>query len=128
MTGSETDEHRCQRPGCNRRLTSERSKQRGYGPTCYRKMSAALAGLTDDQVDEAIEIVRLGAVRPTRRPGVWIVDSAGFDAEYRVTPDGGCSCRHGVGRLTADDQPCKHAGALRLTIAITPRNLLSQAA
>ncbi len=121
MTATETDEHRCQRPGCGRKLTSELSKRRGYGRACYRKMSAALAGLSDTQADEAIEIVELGAVRPTSRPGIWAVDSADFDAEYRTTPDGMCNCRHGVGRLTADDQPCKHVGALRLTIAITRR-------
>lgn len=125
---TETDEHRCQRPGCGRKLTSPLSKRRGYGPTCWNKMATALAGLSDDQVDEAIEIVELGAVRPSSRPGIWIVDSTDFTDQYRVTPDGMCNCRHGVKRLTADEQPCKHAGALRLTIAITPRALLTKAA
>ncbi len=122
-TITETDEHRCQRPGCGRKLTSPQSKRRGYGPTCWRILAAALAGLSDDQVDEAIEIVELGAVRPTNRPAIWLVDSTDFDATYRVTPDGACDCRHGVKRLHADDQPCKHVGAVRLTIAITPRRL-----
>ena len=122
-TDTETDEHRCQRPGCGRKLSSELSKRRGFGRACWRKMRTALNGLSNDQFDEAVEIVELGAVRPTKRPGIWAVDSTDFKAEYRTKVDGACNCRCGVQRLTIDDKPCKHVGALRLTIAITPRSI-----
>jgi hypothetical protein len=113
---TETREVRCQRPGCGRKLTSAKSRAAGYGPTCVRKMSAALDGLSDQQVDEAAEIAEAGGVRPTSREGVWGVASADWAAEYRTMADGHCNCRHGVGRLNATDNPCKHVGALRLTL------------
>jgi hypothetical protein len=90
-------------------------------------MAAALAGLSDTQVDKAIDIVENGGVHPTSRPGVYGVESGDFDAEYRTTPAGLCSCRHGVGILTVDDNPCAHVGALRVSL-ITLRNSLMKVA
>jgi hypothetical protein len=100
MTSTESHTHRCQRPGCNRRLTSARSIRDGYGRTCRRKMAAALTGLSDTQVDEATEIFENGGVRPTSREGVYGVASGDGSAEYRTTPAGPCSCRHGVSIAT----------------------------
>lgn len=114
MTSTESHTRRCQRPGCNRKLTSERSQREGFGRVCRRKMAEALAGLSDNQVDKAVDIAENGGVRPTGRPGVYAVESGDFDAEYRTTPAGLCSCRHGVGILSVGDNPCAHVGALRL--------------
>ena len=127
MTSTESHVHRCQRPGCNRKLTSARSIRDGYGRACRAKMAEALRGLSDQQVDEAAEIAENGGVRPTSRPGVFGVSSGDWTAEYRTTTDGRCNCRHGVGMLLADDNPCKHVGALRLTL-VTVRGSLAKAA
>ena len=121
MTSTESHTHRCQRPGCNRKLTSARSQRDGYGRTCRRKMAAALAGLSDQQVDEAIEIAENRGVRPTSRPGVYAVQSGDFTTEYRTTPAGPCSCRHGVGITAVGDNPCKHVGALRVYLITVRR-------
>lgn len=56
---------------CNRTLTAEESIKRGYGPTCHRKIQAAVRNLPvfkPEQIAKAEELIEDGgiiAIRPT---------------------------------------------------------------
>jgi len=120
-------EHRCLRPGCGRKLTSEASVRAGYGPVCLRKIRAAALeearkDFTDEQQAKATELIRDGGIVPTPRRGVFQAVSSKGDATYLVHACG-CNCPGGL----RAKRPCYHTLAARI-LGIASRRSLAKAA
>lgn len=96
---------------CGRLLTSPHSIATGFGPGCtrhFRRVAPTLPGFTRRQVDDALELLELGGIRPLRGRRVWLtVGHRG--ATYRTASSGQCTCIAGI-----HGKPCHHAAAVRL--------------
>jgi hypothetical protein len=112
MTSTEiTETVKCRR--CHRPLTSAGSRSAQIGPRCAA-IEAATKGLNAKQAGEALEIAADGGVIPSGHKGVWLVTSGDGESVYRTTPAGQCNCKWG--QRTRPGKPCKHVGAVLITI------------
>lgn len=119
MNGGGGHEH-CLRSGCGRKLTAAASRQRGYGPVCWRRIQSAAAGTAPSQTRakpeqhaKALELIASGGIRPLSRDGVFAAKSSDgtavyvTDAIYQT-----CTCKAGQrGRY------CYHLAAAEILTA-----------
>ncbi len=108
--------HRCLRPGCGRKLTSEASIARGYGRRCAAKIRAAresadLSAWTPKQVEQARELIEDAALVPAGRDGVFLAVSTDGTEVYRCAA-GFCECPAGQ-----KEKHCYHVCAVTITLA-----------
>ena len=108
--------HRCLRPGCGRKLTSEASIARGYGRHCAAKIRAAresadLSAWTPKQVEQARELIEDGGLVPADREGVFFAVSTDGSEVYRCAAEF-CECPAGL-----KDSHCYHVCSVVITLA-----------
>ncbi len=110
---------RCLRPACRRKLTNPASRERGYGPVCWRRMresaiADAIAGYTPEQVEKAVQLIADNGLIATGRAGVYQAASSDGSTSYLCTADI-CNCKGGsnYGR-------CYHMLAVRIMAAVAP--------
>lgn len=100
---------------CGRHLTATLSIARGFGPTCWSKISAAFAqALTEHkqhQVAKAIELIEVAGIITLRRRTFQVVASNGID-RYLTAPES-CTCPAG----TRGIHTCYHRIAAQVLIA-----------
>jgi hypothetical protein len=97
---------------CHRVLRTAKSIALGFGPTCYRKITAQAkaraitAAYKPHQIAKAQELLALGALVPLRGNRVFMVPSTEKDGTARVyrTHRNACTCPAGVKGV----HPCKH--------------------
>jgi hypothetical protein len=100
---------------CGRKLTSATSRERGTGPTCDRKLRAAMTAIGETfsarQIAAAVELITDGGVVVGPSKACIAVSSDG-STTYAVDPTGGtCACKAGQ-----HGRACYHlAAALALT-------------
>lgn len=94
--------------GCGRKLTSAQSIARGFGPTCYRRISAATKAIAlvtkPKAMEAATEILRKGMIRKIEAD-VYSVLSSDMHTTYYVD-HGVCGCPAG-----SHGRQCKHVVA-----------------
>ncbi|OHV20288.1 hypothetical protein BBK14_08665 [Parafrankia soli] len=99
---------------CGRALTSPLSVAVGLGPGCTRHIRLTvptLTGYSDQQLEDALELLELGGLTPLRGRRVWLtVGHRG--ATYRTAVTGHCTCVAGL-----YGKPCHHAAAVHLVAA-----------
>lgn len=86
---------RCARPGCGRALTSPKSVERGFGPTCWARIqrSARNTRFSPTVQSKADELTGIG-IRVDGRELLLFPSSDGTDT-YRTTPNA-CTCKAGL--------------------------------
>ena len=99
MTSTAEHEH-CLAPGCGRRLYCAKSRARGYGWGCWRRIRAAakaealaakLAAFTARQIEQAVELIEDAAVIPAAVIGWFHVVSTDGSEIYEATAST-CPC------------------------------------
>ena len=115
----DTTEHTAKCLRCGRTLRAAASVKRQYGRGCWTLMRAAalaeaVKGFAAKQVEAARELIELGAVVATSRPGVFAVVSTDGERTYKAHRET-CTCPSGLRRLTACT--CKHSLAVRILTA-----------
>ena len=114
MTGTDTHAH-CLRKGCGRRLTAPASVAAGYGPTCLRKVRAAVetvaAAFKPAQVAAALQLIGSGQITPADARGAYLVTSSDGLVDYLTTAST-CNCPAARRHLA-----CKHRCGVQLYAA-----------
>ena len=115
----DTTKHTAKCLRCGRTLRAAASVKRQYGRGCWTLIRAAalaeaVKGCAVKQVEAARELIELGAVVATRRPGVFAVVSTDGERTYKTHRET-CTCPSGLRRLTACT--CKHSLAVRIIMA-----------
>jgi hypothetical protein len=91
--------------GCGRKLTATASVARGLGPTCNRRIKAAVAALAlhtkPAQISKAAELIRTGAIVRIETDVYSVVSSDGITVYY--VDHGVCGCPAGM-----HGRECKH--------------------
>jgi hypothetical protein len=110
MTGT-TEHEKCIK--CGRRLYCAKSRARGYGWGCWRRIRAArklaaLVNFTRQQIADAIEIIEDAAIVPGTVPGLFHAVSSDGTGIYQATA-GTCSC--------PATKACKHNAAVIMVTA-----------
>ena len=93
-------EHTAKCLRCGRTLRAAASVKRQYGRGCWTLIRAAalaeaVKGFTARQVDAARELIELGAVIATSRPGVFRVVSTDGERTYKTHSET-CNCPSGL--------------------------------
>lgn len=104
---------------CHRVLRAADSIARGYGPTCFAKVRAALASVTDqlagfstEQVRAASDVIADAAIVPSSTRGLYIVVASKGDDRY-LTGAQTCSCK-----AAQYGRPCYHRAAALIMDAV----------
>ena len=85
---------------CGRRLTSTKSVATGYGPTCTRKVKAAVkaeivAAHKPQAIAKAEELIEQGGIVPIRGRRIFAVVASNGTDTYKTAPQG-CTCPAGI--------------------------------
>lgn len=117
MTGTlDKDEQRCLR--CGRRLTAKASRSAGMGRTCRARVREAIATIElpeakPEQHAKAVELIEMGGVVPTSRPGVFAAVSSDGTTFYVVdAAEATCTCK-----AAQNGRYCYHLAAATLILA-----------
>lgn len=106
MTTTSTKRHTCRK--CGRGLTDPRSIARGYGPKCFKRMTAVAVAHKPAQLEKALELIADAGITPVHSGRAFIVVSSDGTDTYRTAPTG-CTCTAGrFGRT------CYHQVAAKL--------------
>lgn len=109
--------HRCL--SCGRPISSAESVAAGRGKGWRAKIRRAqreadLSTWTEQQIDDARELITDGGIVPAGRADVfWTVSSDG--SEIHLTHRNGCNCPAGL--KTRQPRPCYHRAAVAIVIA-----------
>jgi hypothetical protein len=94
MTTISSEHEHCLAPGCGRRLYCAKSRARGYGWGCWRRiratakaeaLAAKLAAFTARQIEQAVELIEDAAVIPAAIVGWFHVVSTDGGEIYEAT-------------------------------------------